>query len=80
MKNRQKQYGVIVKGCSGEELYYCTKRSTADRIRRVCRYWLWSGGWSGWSTLDNLVDLAVEMKGETVYNICAEFAKRGKLK
>jgi len=72
------KFGVNVKGCSGTELFWCSKRSTADRIRKTIQAYKELGGWTGAATLRALVDLATKRLGKTGLSIAHEFIKNRK--
>lgn len=72
-------YGVRVSGCSGTETFWCPRRGTADRIRRVLRAYLARPpglAWDGGGTLAALTHLAADMPGRRTETILAAFDAR----
>ncbi len=64
-------FGVIVRGCFvGHDHYFCDRRATANRIRRVLRLWREHRGWSGPATLSILIQFAVDSHGKHAAEIC----------
>ena len=79
------KYGATARwhsACVGYETWYCARRSTANRIRKVIAAHDAAGGWCGPATLDALVDYATkpEMRRYPVKTVVEMFAMRGQLR
>jgi len=73
----RQRYGVKLIGVSGQETIWCGTRTAANRVRRVYRQWVKEGGWTGWRTLEELANLAVNRPGKSVAEIIGEFRRIG---
>jgi len=78
------RFGATARGhsaCVGYETWYCARRSTANRTRKVIAAHDAAGGWCGPATLDALVDYATapKMRRYPVAAVVEMFALRGQL-
>jgi len=73
----RESFGIILKGASGQETVLCDTRTDANRVRRVYRQWIKESGWTGWRTLQELANLALQRRGESVAEIIGEFRRMG---